>query len=128
MTDLEIKIRKLITDYLCHNLPLSDLRDRQVDVLIEAERSGDEAVLDIANELELLFAEVTVGHRTEEQFKNDVFLLSTNIRFEIGGPSSKRTTPGTSVSEATRFNWGYRRPPSFVVSTTLEEPSSVVGH
>ena len=79
MTKLEITIRELVADYVFGNLPIEEFRAKQVELQIKAESFGDRVALDVADELELLFAEVSAGHRTESELRQELQPLATVV-------------------------------------------------
>lgn len=104
MTKLEIEIRELVAGYVFSNLPIEEFREKQVELQIKAESSGDSAALAVADELELLFAEVSASHRTELELRQGLRPLATVVRFALVGeiqPDIVLATTTTEVLETT---------------------------
>lgn len=72
MSRIEENLRAAIASYLAGALSWQELRDQQIDISLEAERTSDRAAMDIAYELELLAAERLRGHREEASLRDEL--------------------------------------------------------
>ena len=121
MTKLEIAIRKLVADYVFSNLPIEKFRARQVELQGKAENSGDRVALDIADEVELLFAEVSEGHRTDLEFRRELQPLATMVKFMLNEEVQQDIVLDTSTAEVQEMKMSR---PSFVELTIETVPAS----
>ena len=99
MTNLDITIRELVADYVFGNLPIEKFRGKQVELQAKAESSGERIALDVADELELLFAEVSAGHRTESELRRELQPLATVVKFMLDEEVQPHIVFGTSTAE-----------------------------
>lgn len=127
MSDLEAEIRKLAGDYIRGEVSIVDLRDKQVTLMSRALETKDSVALDIADEMELMLAEVDTGERTEAQLRDGLRFLAYSVVLAIPKMDGPMTVAATN--EAYFQDWGAQaRRPSFVVRAISMEPESVVSH
>ena len=127
MSDLEAEIRKLAGDYIRGEVSIVDLRDKQVTLMSRALETKDSVALDIADEMELMLAEVDTGERTEAQLRDGLRFFAYSVVLAIQKMDGPVTV--TATNEAYFQDWGAQaRRPSFVVRSISMEPASVVVH
>ena len=127
MSDLEAEIRKLAGDYIRGEVSIVDLRDKQVTLMSRALETKDSVALDIADEMELVLAEVDTGERTEAQLRDGLRFLAYSVVLAI--PKMDGPVTVAATSEAYFQDWGSQaRRPSFVVRSISMVPESVVAH
>ena len=72
MTDLEHRIRELLLEYLSGAIQLDVLRERQIELQLKAEADKDAGALDVLDQVELVLAEFSNGHRTEQSVRSEI--------------------------------------------------------
>ncbi len=72
MTDLEHRIRELLLEYLSEAIQLDVLRERQIDLQLRAEADKDAGALDVLDQVELVLAEFSNGHRTDQSVRSEI--------------------------------------------------------
>lgn len=127
MSDLEAEIRKLAGDYIRGEVSIVVFRDKQVTLMSRALDTKDSVALDIADEMELMLAEVDTGERTEAQLRDGLHFFAYSVVLAISETDAPVTV--ATSNEAYLQDWGSQaRRPSFVVRSISMEPESVVAH
>ena len=78
MSVVEQRIRDLLVSFLSEEISLDELRDSQVGLQREAEANRDAKALDLADEIEVLFAEFSSDHRSEQSLRSELRKVSVH--------------------------------------------------
>lgn len=90
MSVVEQRIRDLLASFLRDEISLDELRDSQVGLQREAESGSDAKALDLADEIEVLFAEFTSEHRSEQSLRSEL----RNITVHASSSSQESAAAG----------------------------------
>jgi len=90
-------IRDKVISYLSGEISLDELEDWVVTRTWDVDKTGDWEGADLAHGIELLLAEYTNGHRSEEELREQFHAMLSTIHVSTGGsPYEPRIITGTS--------------------------------
>ena len=109
MASLEFEIRDHVARYLNGDIPIDEFRDWLVSRTWDVERCGHPGVIDLVGEIELAYAELANGHRTEDEFRSLLRPMVSDYACSVPAHGSSVTvkTESSSITAPVRYAGGY---------------------
>ncbi|MEX1253550.1 MAG: hypothetical protein WEE64_04340 [Dehalococcoidia bacterium] len=95
---LESEIREQIARYHCREISLAEFEHWFAPRAWGADREGDRAALDLVGQIELLLAEFSSRHRSEDEVRRRLQSIAENYTVRLNAVTGSTSTNSVSTS------------------------------